>query len=294
MIPELAFFSYRLFGKRLKGYSKRLTNLDLRLKRSGLLLPVEAYFSFMVLVSSIIFLGAWLNSFVLFFVLTRAFIPSLGFSLLFGLVSAIFGFAALYIYPGIKAGKRRRAVEESLPYALSFMAILSSAGVPPSRIFRSLATLEQEGEAGLGGEARTIFRDLEVLGEDIVTELKEVAQRKVSPIFSGVLEGMISTIESGGDLTAYLQEESRSLMRMRRSIMKEFLDTMVMISEMFMGLLVAFPLILIVMLVVMSAIGGGAIAGVGPESLVPLIIYGMVPAAGIVVLLLIDSITPRL
>ncbi|MBI4258212.1 MAG: hypothetical protein HY619_04580 [Thaumarchaeota archaeon] len=75
--------------------------------------------------------------------------------------------------------------------------------------------------------------------------------------------------------------------------MKEFLDTMTMISEMYMALMVAFPLIMIVMLVVMSSIGGGSIGGSSPETLVPLIIYGMIPGAGLAVLLMIDAMTPR-
>ncbi|MBI2649437.1 MAG: hypothetical protein HYW93_07290 [Thaumarchaeota archaeon] len=81
-------------------------------------------------------------------------------------------------------------------------------------------------------------------------------------------------------------------MRLRRSILKEFVDVLVMVSEMYMGLMVAFPLILIVMLVVMSSIGGGSIGGSGPETIVPLVIYGMVPGAGAVILLMLDSLSP--
>ncbi|MFQ6134554.1 MAG: type II secretion system F family protein [Nitrososphaerales archaeon] len=173
------------------------------------------------------------------------------------------------------------------------MGILSSAGVPPKRIFKTVALLEQEREVGLGGEGQIIYRDMELLGEDIISVLRDVAVRKISPIFSGVLEGIISTIKSGGALTGYLEEEARSLMRMRRSIIKEFIDMLVMISEIYMSVLVAFPLIMIVMLVVMSSIGGGDIAGTSPDTIVPMIIYVLVPGAGLSVLLMLDSMSPR-
>ena len=82
-------------------------------------------------------------------------------------------------------------------------------------------------------------------------------------------------------------------MRMHRSIMREHLDFMVMVAEIFTALMVAFPLLLIVMLTIMSSIGGG-IGATSPENIVPLVIYGLVPAVGIFILILIDLIAPRL
>jgi len=293
LIPELAFYCYRLFGRRLKGLSSRLTELDAALKRSDIRLSTDAYVSFIVFVSVIVLFASALDGFVISYSLTK----SLAFATLaapsLGLTGFVVTSALLYTYPLLKAGKRKKAVDESLPYAVSFMGILSSAGVPPSRIFRALAVLEQEEQMGLGGEARTIYRDMEALGEDLISVLKEVSSRKVSASFSSLVEGMISTIRLGGDLTSFLQEEGRSLMRMRRGIMKEFLNTMTIMSEMFMAVMVAFPMLLIVMLVVMSAIGGGAAGGVDPEVIVPVLIYGLIPLSGLLILIMIDSVTPR-
>ncbi|MBI2183720.1 MAG: type II secretion system F family protein [Thaumarchaeota archaeon] len=289
----MAFFARRVFGSRLKNTAERAKNLDLALRRSGLMVPVDAYVSFMALVALIVFFGALLNGFMLGYVVTRSLVFAGLIAFVAGLVASMISTAFAYVYPNMMAGKKRRSVDESLPYAVSFMAILSTAGVPPNRVFKTLAMMEQRKQVGLGGEARVIYRDMEALGEDIISTLKAVSDRKISVYFSGLLEGVISTIRSGGDLTSYLEEEGKSLMRLRRSIMKEFLETMTMVSEMFMALMVAFPLIMIVMLVVMSSIGGGSIGGSRPETIVPLIIYGMIPASGLVILLLIDSITPK-
>jgi flagellar protein FlaJ len=292
LIPEIAFFAHRLFGSKLKRTASRFGGLEASLNKSDLALPVEIYFSFMMLICGIVFLAAALNGFVILFVILKSSFLAAALTLPVGLLIAMIAFVFLYRYPGLTASKKRRAVEESLPYAVTFMSILSSAGVPPDRLFRTLATLEQKKQIGMGGEAKLIFRNMEALGEDMVSVLKSISARKISAYLSSLMEGMVSTINSGGALTGYLEEEGKSLMRLRRSILKEFIDTMTLISEMFMALMVAFPLILIVMFVVMSSIGGG-VGGISPDTIVPIIIYGLVPAVGLVVLLMIDSITPR-
>jgi len=293
LIPEIAFFSYRLFGGRVKGVSKRLGGLEARLARSDLALPVDIYLSFVFLISLIVFFVVFVNSLIIFNVVFRSLFFAAVVSIPVTISAVGISFAFLYNYPGITATRKRRAIDESLPYAVTFMGILSSAGVPPDRLFRTLAALEQRKQIGLGGEARLIYRDMEALGEDMISVLKAVSRRRISVHLSALMEGIISTITSGGQLTAYLDEEGRSLMRMRRSILKEFIDTMTMVSEMFMAVMVAFPLILIVMFVVMSSIGGGSVAGLSPSSIIPVIIYGLVPGAGLAILVMIDSITPK-
>jgi len=292
LILEFAIFAQRLFGEHIAGFAKRQVELQKDLGKAGLFLNIEAYVSLMILFSIITLFGTTLNVFVAIYVLTGSVATAAVVGIGLGTAGAGITFATFYIYPRTIAGKKRRAIEESLPFTLSFMGILSAAGVPPKRIFKTLALLEQEKGVGLGGEAQVIYRDMELLGEDIISVLRDVARRRISSIFSGVLEGMISAIKSGGSLTNYLEEESRGLMRLRRSIMREFIDTLVMISEVYMSVLVAFPLIMIVMLVVMSSIGGG-IGGVSPGMIVPLIIYGLVPGAGIAVLIMLDAMMPR-
>jgi flagellar protein FlaJ len=290
LIPELAFFSYRLFGQRLKLPSPK--RLEENLKKAALLMPADVYLSFVLLISLIVFAGGFLNGFIALYTLSHSLTLSIPLSLLIGVSSAGVGFASLYFYPSVRAGRRRREIEANLPYVISTLSILSAAGVPADRAFRLLASLEKGGQIRLGGEAALIYRDLTLLGGDLISVLKEAAERKVSTNLSTLLEGIVATIRSGGDLTTYLQEEGRSFMRLQRSILRELLDFMVIIAEIFIALLVAFPLILIVMLVVMSSLGGG-VGAAGPATIVPLVIYGLVPAAGILLLILLDLATPK-
>ena len=253
--------------------------------------PADAYISFMIVISAAVGFVAALNAFILASTLSSspAFAGVIAFTVF--IVGGMFGLAFTYLYPSIGSGKKKRSIDEGLPYTVSFMGILSSSGVSAKRVMRSLAQLEKA-DVGLGGEATVMYRDMELLGGDLISVLKTEAKKGISPLLSGILDGFISTVRSGGDLGQYFQSEAKGLMRLRRSILKEFVDVLVMVSEMYMGLMVAFPLILIVMLVVMSSIGGGSIGGSGPETIVPLVIYGMVPGAGAAILLMLDSLSP--
>jgi flagellar protein FlaJ len=261
------------------------------LVKAGLYLPADAYVSFMIFVSLLVGLVTAMNAAFVGFAITR--VPAFAVVLAVPsfIVSAAVALAISYNYPSILAGKKKRAIEEGLPYTVSFMGILASSGVPATRVMRSLALLEKA-NVGLGGESSVMYRDMELLGENLVSTLENEAKKNISPLLTGVLEGFVSTVRSGGDLAAYFKEQSTGLMRLRRAILKEFVDVLVLVSEVYMSLMVLFPLILIVMLVVMSSIGGGSLGGMTPEEIVPLVVYALVPGAGVVVLMMLDSMSP--
>ena len=293
MIIELSLYANKLFAGRLSGFARRLGSLQGSLRKAGMMIPAEAYLSFMTMISAIVTVTVLVNAFLILLMLTRSSSYSAVLSIGIGISAGVVVIGILYMYPSFLGSKKSRSIDESLPYTLSFMSVLATAGVPPRRIFANLAALEQEGKAGLGGEAVRMYRDMEIMGDDTISVLRGVADRRYSVLFSEALEGMISTIRSGGDFTRFLQEEAKSLMRLRRSILKELLDSLVMISEIYISLMVAFPLILIVMLVVMSSIAGGNVGSMSPDLLVPLIIYGMLPGMGVVILMLLDMMSKK-
>lgn len=254
-------------------------------------LPADAYVSYMLFVSGVVSIVVGANTGFISYAVTKNVPFSVAASLPGFIIGGVAAIAITYNYPSIAAGKKKRSIEESLPYTVSFMGILASSGVPAARVMRSLALLEKA-NVGIGGEATVMYRDMEVLGENLVTALLNEAKKNISPLLTGVLEGFVSTVRTGGDLGTFFRGEATGLMRLRRAILKEFIDVLVLVSEIYMSLMVLFPLILIVMLVVMSSIGGGSLGGLTPEDVVPLIVYALVPGAGVVLLIMLDSLSP--
>src|SRR5690554_421210 len=78
------------------------------------------------------------------------------------------------LYPGIKAGERRRNIDATLPYAINYVTAMSSAGITPDEVFRLLGKSTIYGESAV--EARYISRETDFFGKDLLEALRTVAQ----------------------------------------------------------------------------------------------------------------------
>ena len=143
-------------------------------------------------------------------------------SVLIGLVTFFSSFGICYLYPIVGISSRARKIDANLPLTANFMAVLASAGMPPERIFRSLANVGDE--FGLGEEIRRIIGDIEVLGLDLNEALKNGSSRSSSRKFGALLDGVVTTSHIGGDLAAYLREESEKYKKVRVASMKSYLE----------------------------------------------------------------------
>lgn len=219
--------------------------------------------------------------------------PRLSWSLMFSLLGFVFAalvFSGFLIYPELRVGARKRSIERNLPYAVSYLAILAGAGVPPDRSFELLAKSEAYGE--VCREAARIALDTKVMGVDILTALRRASERSPSERFSEVLQGIITTITSGGDLRAYLREVSEKLLREHRRIQRDFVDTLTIISEIYVTLFVAAPIFFMILFAIMGMIGGVGLP-IGLKGLLQLITYIMLPLAYIAFLIFLDAISPE-
>ena len=292
---DYMIFTQSIFGRITSGMVKDRAKSELqnKLLKARIFVPVEAFYSFILFVATAVFSVITIMGFAFISVLAGGiYATSIGIALGMGFVAALIGGSIVYIFPTFMGMKTKTSVETGLPFALSFMAIMASSGLPPRKIFEAVARLETTSKLGLGGEGTLIYRDLEILGSDLVTALKDASKRKVSPLFSGVCEGLVTTIHSGANLSSYLEAESKSFMTLRSGTIKSYINALVMISEVYLSILVVFPLILIVMLVVMTSIGGGDIGGTNPETIIPVLVYLMIPAAGAMVMFWLDSVSP--
>lgn len=159
----------------------------------------------------------------------------------------------LLVLPDLRAARRARDIEAKLPYALNYVATMSSAGATPQKIFRALAGNNQYGE--VTNEAQWIVRDLTLLGLDLVTALTRAADRTPSMKFQDVLQGAITALTSGGDLKQYFLQKSEQFMLENRQEQEKFLESLGVLAESFVTVVVAAPLFLIVLLSVMTSFG---------------------------------------
>lgn len=156
--------------------------------------------------------------------------------------------------PAVQAVLRARDLDAKLPYALNYLATLASAGATPQALFASLARQPIYGAAAR--EAARITRDIELLGHDVVTAMARAGERTASAKWQDLLQGAITALTSGGDLRTYFRDKAEQFLLDNRHEQKRFLEGLGVLAECFVTVVVAAPLFLIVILSVMTSLGG--------------------------------------
>jgi flagellar protein FlaJ len=209
-----------------------------------------------------------------------------------GVAVAFASIGACFLYPLLCISSKARKIDANLPVVANFMAVLAGSGMPPERIFRSLANVGDE--FGVGQEVRRAIGDIELNGIDLNSALKAASLRSASKKFGRLFDGVVTTSHMGGDLTSFLRDSSEAFKKLRLQSMKSFVDSLGGIAEVYVSILIALPLALVVMLSIMSFMGGGAslVGNIDPQVLLLLLTFVIIPAGTGVILLLADSMAP--
>ncbi len=168
------------------------------------------------------------------------------------ILGAIVSFTVAISYPMIKTDSRKRNIETNLPFAITHMAAIASSGVPPSTMFRLLTGFEEYGE--ISEEAKKIAQNIEVLGMDVTSAIRDVARKTPSENFKQFLEGVATTIDTGGDLYSYLRKSAENAMFEYRLRREKYLQTLSTYADLYTAILIAAPLFLVTILSIMTMI----------------------------------------
>jgi flagellar protein FlaJ len=284
--------AFELLGEKTQRFLPLFKGLDSDLQKSGMKSNFKGY------VSLIIFCSILVSLVVL------AVVPCLAFfmfnvplfpALLFGLGGSLFsgGIVTIgfYGYPIYRADAMKRQLEDELPFTAGYMAILTSAGVSPENIFNSISNLSVP--MATSALAKDIVGNVDLFGSDIISALEEASKRAPSDRYREMLEGLISTVHSGGNLSAYLRQKSTQYMKLKRISLKKFSDTLSMLSEFYVAVLLTGPLMLVIMLTVMTMLGGGELGILSPDLLLSLLTYIAIPLGATVFLIILDASSPK-
>ena len=83
-------------------------------------------------------------------------------------------FVAQSVFPDYRAGERRRKIDRDLPYAVNYIAAMSSAGIVPTTLLADLAREPTYGE--VTREVAWLIRDIDLLGIDLLTAINRAIQ----------------------------------------------------------------------------------------------------------------------
>jgi len=249
--------SYKWLGR----FGERRANQHLQeaLQSAHMEIRAGAYLSYVFLSTIIGFLSSLIVIITFVFIL----LPLVGVSLDTGLVIFFLfipGFIAVIIYammlslPKSRAKKRKKKIDVNLAYAINFISAMASAGVTPTEIFKSLSKQDIYGE--VKEESAWIYRDVGLLGFDILSAIKKNIARTPSQRFKEFLQGMVVTVTSGGSLKTYFMHKADQYLWENRNQQKQLLETLGIMAESYVTAAVAGVLLLLIVIPLMMIITG--------------------------------------
>ncbi|MBI0584598.1 MAG: type II secretion system F family protein [Methanomassiliicoccus sp.] len=252
-------FCWRVMGKAVKLRSKPNPKLELQLQQAHMRMRPEEYVAY-IWMSTLIALIASLAVASLFGGVLLALLHVqaalvLVFFVLLVAIPPMIVYMMLMSVPGSKAKTRARDINKRIGPAMSFISAMASADVNVDVIFKELAKQDIYGE--IKNEAAWITRDTELLGIDILTAINRAAQRTPSIKFQEFLQGVVTSSTSGGQLKPYFLQKAEQYEKEAKLEMRSQLETLGLMAETFVTVVVAFPLFLVVIMAIMAIVPGG-------------------------------------
>ncbi len=204
-----------------------------------------------------------------------------------GIFLAVAVFMGFYMYPSIKVGQRRSNIDNNLPFATMYLSTVAGTGTPPAALFDLLGDFEEYGE--VSEEASKISRDIYSFGAGTTEAIRGAAERTPSEKFKELLWGVNSILTTGGDLRSYLREKSEAYMADYRRELDSFTDTLSLLVEMYITLVIVGSVFLIIISTIMSALGGNTLMIVGIQIFT---VVFLLPLAAIMFIVIVKGVSP--
>jgi len=265
----------RFFGnvgtKYLLNYFSPLQEVILK---SNLNILFELYVGKMILASILSFIMVLISVPIVMTMLGFQFITSIISGLITAITSSFIILTLYHSYPFHLLSRKRSSIENSLPFAINHMGAIASSGIPPFTVFKLLSNIPEYEE--VRNESERIVRNMETFGMDITAAIKNVAERTPSPDFRQFLSGIVSTIETGGDLKKFLENSAKDALFDYRLKREKYLQSLSTYADFYTAVLIAAPLFFVSILSVMSVVGG-EILGMSIPMLMRIGIYILIP-----------------
>jgi flagellar protein FlaJ len=186
-----------------------------------------------------------------------------------------------------RARTRGMAIDATLPRTVAFVYALSRSGMPFQSVLRTLSrNRDVYGEAAR--ELGVAVRDMDAFGTDVLTALKETAERTPSDNLAEFTENLASVLSSGQDVSSFLHEQYQRFQEEVEAQQRQYLDLLSTFAEVYVTVLVAGPLFFITVLVVVGLVIQDTLL------VIRLVVYLAIPLATFGFVVYVDSVTEGL
>ncbi|NIM44756.1 MAG: hypothetical protein GTN80_09125 [Nitrososphaeria archaeon] len=277
--------SWRVFHPVVPNLKKYRAMYD----QSGISLKYEAYLSFVFLTTICVCAAVFGIGLVFPFV-----IPIPGLLIITGLAipaSATGGVLLfLFTYPLYKKVENARKVDDALLFTVGYAGVLASAGLSLERLLERISEIiPNKPTANL---LQRVVRNVRMFGHDIAAAIEEAVEHTASRSASKLLVSMLTAAQSSGELKSYLVFEAKQLFLDKKENLERTVTSLTYIGELYIAVLIVGPIVLILMIALLSSIGG-TMLGLTPVQQMNLIVFIGLPFLAIIFIILIDMFVGR-
>jgi archaellum biogenesis protein FlaJ (TadC family) len=287
-LQKIQFLSNRFYDSIRNWYKNFMIEYREIYDESGITLYFNEYIKrTLILTVSVVFVSAIISNFILESFLNfgaeQIILSSITLSMTLGLVAMTLAF----VNPVYQRNQSMNKLEKNMLYSMSYMAVLSSSGMPIERILRRLT--EVEDNPPLKALTHKFLINISMLGKDILTALSEMADASPSKQLAKAIESIRTTIMTSGDLKTIIIYEVERQMQKKKEKLKASVNTLVYIGEIYVTMMVVTPVLFILMITIMSIMGGVSFGGSSILQLNLIIFFG-IPIMGAAFIIILDQV----
>ena len=164
-------------------------------------------------------------------------------------------FFMMYIYPSLEKKSAELNIDTELPFATIHMSAISSSMINPIKIFEIIISTNEY--PALEKEFKKMINEINLYGYDLVSALKNTAKNSPSKMLAELLNGLVTTINSGGDLPQFFEKRAETLLFNYRLEQQKTAKAAETFMDIYISLVIAAPMILMLLMMIMKISGLG-------------------------------------
>ena len=246
-------FCRRIFSNAFDKFNINETSKNWLLEKADISMVYKEYYSMVFMNIILGFISSFATSSVIYLIFANQ-ITAFLILIISSIVPLSIGLYYLSL-PSAKSKNRGKNIDRYLPYATNFINTMSLAGISPAEIFETLSTVKLYGD--IQKEAQKITTEIELMGIDTITALKNAIHISPSEKFKEFIQGMIGVIQSGSELGPYFNRCVERYMESDLFERRRNLESLAIMAEAFVVTVIAFPLFLVIIFSIMGLTSGG-------------------------------------
>ena len=159
----------------------------------------------------------------------------------------------MYIYPKTEGKGIGARIDQELPFVAIHMSAIATSGIEPVRIFEIIIKSDEYPKTKL--EFRKLLNLINFQGYDLVTALKRVAGSSPSVKLRELLDGLATTMTSGGDMHEFLDKHAEVLLFDYKLEREKYTKTAETLMDIYISISIAAPMVLLMLFIIMGSTG---------------------------------------